>query len=1413
MNGKRFKKIVLSMLCLVMVFSAAASAGTFPALKATTFARGEDKPVYVDAPFSVKNLFVPYILRVQNGGANGEFDRVSSAVMKINGATILDSGSFSQQVALIEKQVPVVLSNVLSLEIRSIPGSAMTVSIDGQDDTPPDLAIAHPIDGIYLSAPVVSVSGNASDSVSWIDAVTVNGVNATLSGDAYTAPNVALSAGLNTLTVTAVDAAGNSTSAVVSVYLDSIAPVVTLSPIPALTRYQVLSVSGTISDASPISSLTVNGIVVPVTEGAFTTTVTLAEGSNTINLAATDAAGNVGTASVDVVLDTTPPLITVLSPSDGAIVATDAVTINGAVDDASALVTVNGVSAPSSGSGFSASDVALVEGTNTISIVAVDPAGNSSSTILSVTYVKPDITPPTVIILSPAIGSVVNAASVTVTGTVDDPTAVVSVNGADVPVTAGAFTASISLVEGANTITVTASDAAGNTSTASTTVTCVLNHYPPDPVTVAPPLDTTTVPTLADATAFLYSGTNPIQTGVAPGTIEVVRAAVVRGSVVTPQGAPIPGVTITIMGHPEYGSTQSRADGAFDMAVNGGTTLTVSYAKDGYLPVHRQADVPWQDYVMAEDVVMIPYDSNVTAIDFSEPMQPARGSVISDSDGTRQATLLFPQNNWVTMVMPDGTTTTLNSVNVRATEYTVGPSGQAAMPAPLPPTSGYTYAVEFSVDEAVAVGAKMVRFSRPVISYNENFLGFPVGAIVPSGYYDREKGAWIPSDNGRVIGILGITSGLAEVDIDGSGIAADSTALASLGITSDELARLAALYQTGQSLWRVPVSHFTPWDFNFTVRAEDGAQRPNQPPAQADGPLPCESKQGGSIISCQSQILGEVLYVNGTPHTLNYRSNRTSGRIAGSSLRIYLSGEEVPSVLRRIELEIVVGGRKFAYTYSPEPNLIHTFTWDGKDAYGRPLLGRQTATIYIGYAYKGIYVAAAGGTGSAFGKASGITIGGVFGRPEAILWQTQKTNVTAWGSTGPVQGLGGWTFDIQHLYDPVGRVLYLGSGTERSASNFNRVISTVAGTGQVGSTGDGGLATLAKFYNPMGVAVDADGSYYIADTSASRIRKVGPDGIINTVAGTGQLGFSGDGGPATLAKISGVRDVALGPDGSIYLADLNNRRIRRVTPNGIIDTVAGNGGIGFGGDEGLATQATLYNPEGVAVSPDGSFYIADTQNSRIRKVSPDGIITTVAGTGTAGYSGDNGPATAAMLKRPEGVALGPDGSIYIVDTDNHRIRKIGTDGIITTVAGTGAGGFSGDGGFAVQAKLSYPRMCTVSPDGIIYISDAYNRRVRRITPDGVIATVVGNGTMGFSGDDGPATAAKVNYVYDISVGNDGSLYLADGSQRIRQVKMSSLPGIGSNDIAIASEGGSEAYIFNPSGRHLRTVDTATGANV
>jgi sugar lactone lactonase YvrE len=345
-----------------------------------------------------------------------------------------------------------------------------------------------------------------------------------------------------------------------------------------------------------------------------------------------------------------------------------------------------------------------------------------------------------------------------------------------------------------------------------------------------------------------------------------------------------------------------------------------------------------------------------------------------------------------------------------------------------------------------------------------------------------------------------------------------------------------------------------------------------------------------------------------------------------------------------------------------------------------------------------------------------------------------------------------------------------GTGLAPRASLTPGIITSVAGNGTRGFSGDGGPAIQAGLKGPTHAAFDQEGNFYIADFVNWRVRKVDHNGIITTVAGNGSYNYSGDNGPATSAGVT-PKGIALDAAGNLYIADFNSR-VRKVDLNGIITTIAGNGNQGFSGDGGPATLAELGPPYAVAFDLRGNLYIADTENSRVRKVDLNGIISTIAGNGSEGDSGDSGPATQAELITPYDVAADAAGNLYIAEVLGNRVRKVDANGIITTFAGNGNEGFSGDGGPATQAELGWPSGVAVDAAGNVYIADSLIPRIRRVDTHGTIKTIAGMGILQYSGDGGPATQAGIDPL-SVAIDSSGDLYLPDSyNNRIRKVDVS-----------------------------------------
>ncbi len=340
-------------------------------------------------------------------------------------------------------------------------------------------------------------------------------------------------------------------------------------------------------------------------------------------------------------------------------------------------------------------------------------------------------------------------------------------------------------------------------------------------------------------------------------------------------------------------------------------------------------------------------------------------------------------------------------------------------------------------------------------------------------------------------------------------------------------------------------------------------------------------------------------------------------------------------------------------------------------------------------------------------------------------------------------------------------------------------ITTAAGTGTGEYSGDAGAATEAGINQPRGMVIDSSGALFFADQVNCRIRKI-VESTISAVAGTGTCGYTEDKVAATNSGLNYPTHVALKSSGELLVADTYNHRIRLIASTGNITTVAGTGDAGFYGDEDAATSAYLNYPTGIAVTSDGVIYISDTYNHVIRKVGTDGNIDTFAGDNTAGSKGDGGLATEARLRYPAGIALDSAGNLYIADSNNHRIRKVNTSGIITTVAGSGVYGFSGDGGPATEATLGYPDDIYVDKSGNLYIVDTVNSRVRFVGTDGIIRTIAGNGRYGSKGDGGLATSAELKFPSSIVMNSAGNLFVTDTqNNKIRLLTPTSDSGSGS----------------------------------
>ncbi|MCH5376095.1 MAG: hypothetical protein JJ992_19160, partial [Planctomycetes bacterium] len=439
--------------------------------------------------------------------------------------------------------------------------------------------------------------------------------------------------------------------------------------------------------------------------------------------------------------------------------------------------------------------------------------------------------------------------------------------------------------------------------------------------------------------------------------------------------------------------------------------------------------------------------------------------------------MLIPTGTSAELLMDDDSSQPVAALNIRATEYTVGEGGDEAMPGLLPPTSGYTYAVEFSADEAFAPGVEQVTFDPPLISYVDNFLGFPAGTPVPTGYYDGQSAAWIASEDGRVIEILSVNGGEAQIDTTGDGLADDGVGI---GMTPEERQQLAASYPVGASLWRSRIPHFSPWDKNWGFGPPvDAVAPPPAPPYTSQNYEFGMCTVGGSRIDVQNQDLGETIPIAGTRYSLNYQSSRTRGFVADQELNVTVSDSTVPASLKGIDLTVDIAGNRYAYSYDPLPSQSKTILWNGLDPYGRRVNGSVPSKVSVAYGYDGVYGFSTEFARS-FGATGSVRIDGSRTRREVTLIRDHEP-IWLGGWKAESLGLGGWTLDIHHSYDTQAKVLYLGDGRKRSAESMGAIVHRVGGRiddgyGGLGcpyldpdeeiedpECGDGGLATEAGF--------------------------------------------------------------------------------------------------------------------------------------------------------------------------------------------------------------------------------------------------------------------------------------------------------------------------------------------------------------
>ena len=873
------------------------------------------------------------------------------------------------------------------------------------------------------------------------------------------------------------------------------------------------------------------------------------------------------------------------------------------------------------------------------------------------------------------------------------------------------------------------------------------------------------------------------------------RFVVITGQVNDVDGNPVQGVTASIIDHPEYGTALSDETGRYALPAEGGCLVKVGLEKPGYLTAHRKTVADVNDVVVMDTVTLLTRDPAATVINFDgnpDTILAHASTEVGDAFGTRKCTMIFTGDNRAYSVDKYGNILAqLPTITARATEYIIPES----MPAILPPTSAYTYCVELEAE-----GYKRIKFDKPVTCFVDNFLGFDVGEAVPVGYYDRDKAIWVPSHDGAVVRLLDTDNdGIIDaLDYNDDGLPDD---LDRDGLVSDEVAGLAASCLPGDTCWRFTVDHFSPWDTNWSFIAPDDADKPNpdnnpfanDATSDRNGAWGTGNEDGkhgiceipksktGSYVDDRSRVLHDDKPVFGTGLNLHYASDRTDGFT--TRIIVPASGDTIPESLEYIRVILKVAGKTMETTLAPEPNQKAEFIWDGYNFRGREVNRSILATVRIGFGYKAVYVSAgmaAGGGGAIYSFArSGIDATALRTREEIILWKTETVNVTpAHAKTNPASLIAdGWTISDNHYFNfNKGKsILHKGNG-HSVEQNASYVITLIAGNGLNGSgisddvqateigfgpkdvvadkkgniyitasfsgfdkllkiDNNGIVHTKGTGYNWGGgsLAMDSAENIYITGNRLDRVFKVDTNGLITAFAGNGYPKHSGDGGLAVLAGMVLPTSVAADLEGNVYICDSQGHRVRKVDPNGIISTVAGKE-VWDVYQNGIPAIEAAIGPRAVATDAAGNFYFAET--SRIRKVGPDGIIWTIAGTGHIGYSGDGGPAKSAELGEISDIAVDARGNIYLADSRYDCIRKINSSGLITTIVGGGYKNYAKDGELATDIKLENPAGIALDPNGGLLIVDSALCRVFRAGPPAIFRGVISDGEMLFPDTNG-----------------------------------------------------------------------------